>query len=243
MTRPNTKFALKELDNLNYSTELVPHPFSNVIGRSVRGSKEDIAAQVQILKQILDRVVARWRVEVPHRVYIAWADYVNAALRARPHIERADEIRQKLGDDTPGISGADLHTGVGGGARLLWQSGHFGQPVRDAATRLNAGTHNKVERRDVSETNLFKQSFSLDEPKPGKPRLRRMSPEFSDIYRPVKRGAMSLAKGVFAGMRDSPSRESDQELSDEVAFGNLASLSVLARWVNESNVEHTGGAS
>lgn len=46
----------------------------------------------------------------------------------------------------------------------------------DRATRVNAGTQDKVGRRDVSETDLVGQSFSLDEAKCGKAQLRRVTP-------------------------------------------------------------------
>jgi hypothetical protein len=243
MTGLNAEWALKELDALIYLTELVPHPSSNVIGSFPRGSESDIAAQAQVVEQILNRVLPRWRAEVPDDEYTAWARHREAATRARTQLTRAEEIRQNLGDDAPGLSAADLHPWVWSGARSLWQSGHFVQAVRDAATKLNAETQNKVGRRDISETDLFKQSFSLDGAKPGKSRLRRMQPEGSDTYRSVQRGAMSLAEGVFAGIRNPLSHEADQELSEQVALEYLAALSVLARWVDESTVEHAGETS
>jgi len=95
---------------------------------------------------------------------------------------------------------------------------------------------NKVGRRDLSETDLFKQSFSLDDPKPGNARLRRMKDDGSDTYRSVQRGAMNLAEGVFAGIRNPLSHEADQELSEQEALEYLAALSVLARWIDASDV-------
>ena len=243
MTGLNVEWALKEVDALIYLTELVPHPSSNVIGSFARGSEQEIAAQAQVVEQILSKVLPRWRAEVPDDEYTAWARHREAATRARAQLTRAEEIRQNLGDEAPDISAADLHPWIWSGARSLWQSGHLVQAVRDAATKLNAETQNKVGRRDVSETDLFKQSFSIDDAKPGKSRLRRMQPENSDTYRSRQRGAMSLAEGVFAGIRNPLSHEADQDLSEQVALEYLAALSVLARWVDESIVEHSGGTS
>jgi hypothetical protein len=243
MTGLNIEWAIRELDALLYLTERVPHPSPNVIGSFPRGSEGEIAGQAQVVEHILDRVLPHWRAEVPDNEYTAWARHREAATRARAQLQRADELRQNLGDDAPQISAADLHPWIWSGARSLWQSGHYVQAVRDAVTKLNAETQNKLGRRDVSETDLFNQSFSLDEAKPGKSRLRRMSPDDSDTYRSVQRGAMSLAQGVFAGIRNPLSHEADQELSEQVALEYLAVLSVLARWVDESNVEHAGGTS
>lgn len=147
------------------------------------------------------------------------------------------EINDNLGENAPELSAAELHTWIWSGAKSLWQSGHYREAVEGAIKKLNAETQNKVGRRDLSETDLFKQSFSLDEPKPGKSRLRRIKDDGSDTYKSVQRGAMNLAEGVFAGIRNPLSHEADQELTEQEALEYLASLSVLARWVDESSVE------
>lgn len=203
----------------------------------------DVAKQAQVVEKILERLLPSWRTVITGKMANnRWAKHREASIRAKEELLRADEIKQNLGDNAPEISAADLHPWIWSGARSLWQSGHFVQAVRDAVTKLNAETQNKVGRRDVSETDLFKQAFSLDEPKPGRSGLRRMSPEDSDTYRSVQRGAMSFAERVFAGIRNPLSHEVDQELTEQVALEYLAALSVLARWVDESLVEHAGGA-
>ncbi|PZE24546.1 TIGR02391 family protein [Curtobacterium sp. MCBD17_028] len=240
MNELNIEWALKELENLIHLTASGASETPGVIGLFPRGSESDIAAQAQVAEQILDRVLPRWRTELPDDPYIAWSRHHEAATRARAQLNRAEEIRQNLGDDAPQISAAKLHPWIWSGARSLWQSGHFVQAVRNAATKLNAETQNRVGRRDVSETDLFKQSFSLDEAKPGKSRLRRMTPEDSDTYRSLQRGAMAFAEGVFVGIRNPLSHEVDQEMPEQVALEHLAALSVLARWVDESTVERAG---
>jgi hypothetical protein len=104
---------------------------------------------------------------------------------------------------------------------------------------LNAETQNKVGRRDVSGTDLFKQTFGKDPPAPGKARLRRMPDDGSKTFQSVQRGAMSLADGVFAGFRNPLSHEAEQELSEQEALEYLAALSVLARWVDEAEIDRT----
>lgn len=239
----NTDWALAELDKFIHQTELVPHPSPNVIGSFPRGSEEEIAAQAQVIEKILGRVVPRWRSDVAEDPYVQWAQHREAAIRARAELRRAEEIERNLGENAPELSAADLHPWVWNGAKSLWQSGHFSQAVHAAAVMLNAETQNKVGRRDVSETDLFKQSFSMDEARPGKARLRRMTPEDSDTYRSVQRGAMAFAEGVFAGIRNPLSHEADQEISEQAALEYLAALSVLARWVDESAVERAGESS
>ena len=170
-----------------------------------------------------------------------WSVHYEASIRARESLVRAEEVRQNLGEDAPDLSASELHPWIWSGAKSLWQSGHYREAVEGAIKKLNAETQNKVGRRDVSETNLFKQAFSTDDATPGKARLRRMTPDASDTYKSVQRGAMAFAEGVFAGIRNPLSHEADQELSEQEALEYLAALSVLARWVDESEVELSEG--
>jgi hypothetical protein len=247
MSGLNTEWALEQLDHFISATTVtyIESPPGSIGFHSYRTAapEDDIVKEAQVVEQILDRVVRGWQGRIKKKDRQKWSVHYEASVRARETLLRSDEIRQNLGDDAPEISAADLHPWIWSGARSLWQSGHYVQAVRDAATKLNAETQNKVGRRDVSETDLFKQSFSLDEAKPGKSRLRRMPPEDSDTYRSLQRGAMAFAEGAFAGIRNPLSHETDQELSEQVALEYLAALSVLARWVDESTVEHAGGAS
>jgi len=64
-----------------------------------------------------------------------------------------------------------------------------------------------------------------------------MAPDDSDTYKSVQRGAMTFAEGVFAGIRNPLSHEAEHELSEQEALEYLAALSVLARWVDGSEVE------
>lgn len=235
-------WAIEQLSSFIHLTAYVASTSPNVIGSFIRGNQEEIAGQAQVVEQILDRTIPGWRAQL-RETKRRWDGLRELASRARTQIQREQELQEKLGDDAPRISAADLHPWIWEGAKSLWQSSHFVQAVRDALTKLNAETQNKVGRRDVSETDLFKQSFSMDDPKPGKARLRRMPPEDSDTYRSVQRGAMNFAEGVFAGIRNPLSHEADQELSEQVALEYLAALSVLARWVDESTVEHAGESS
>lgn len=246
MSGLNTDWAIEQLDKFIEQTVMRNGSSSSggavvITARNYTAAPDtEVAKQAHVVEKIFDRVVPAWRAEIATSKNNRWMRHREAAIRAREELVRAEEIKRNLGDDAPGISAANLHPWIWSGARSLWQSGHFVQAVRDAATKLNAETQNKVGRRDVSETDLFKQSFSLDPAKSNKARLRRMPLEDSDTYRSVQRGAMAFAEGVFAGIRNPLSHEADQELSEQVALEYLAALSVLARWVDESTVEHTG---
>ncbi|MCD2146512.1 TIGR02391 family protein [Gordonia paraffinivorans] len=238
----NTEWVIAELDKFIDQTVMRrPDPVPGVVdltGRMVTAANhEDITKQAHVVEQILDRVLAGWRdLEVSNKSN-RWNKHRAAALRAKEALLREAEIRDNLGENAPELSAAELHPWIWEGAKSLWQSGHYREAVGGAIRKLNAEAQNKVDRRDVSETDLFKQAFSMDEPKVGKSRLRRMKDDGSDTYKSVQRGAMALAEGVFAGIRNPLSHEVDQELSEQEALEYLAALSVLARWVDQSDVE------
>lgn len=210
-------------------------------GMYQREEDEVVAQQAHVAEQILDRVTPGWRARDVRsqklREYEPWGHLRDCASRGIAAIERQAELREKLGDDAPMISAARLHPWVWDGARSLWQSGHYRSAVEDAAKKLNAETQNKVGRRDVSETDLFKQAFSLDAAAPEKARLRRRTPDGSDTYRSMQRGAMAIAEGIYAGIRNPFNHDDPKDIDEQTGLEYLAALSVLARWVDDAEVE------
>lgn len=239
----NVDWALNELDKFIKMTVMTNASSSSdgavfITSRNnTAASDADVTKQAQVVEKIFDRVIPEWRTEIATSKSNRWTRHREAAIRAREELVRAEEVHENLGENAPDLSAADLHPWIWSGAKSLWQSGHYREGVEGAIKKLNAETQNKVGRRDVSETDLFRQAFSLDEPKTGKSRLRRMKDDGSDTYKSVQRGAMTFAEGVFAGIRNPLSHEAEQELSEQEALEYLAALSVLARWVDRSEVE------
>jgi hypothetical protein len=241
----NTEWALRKLDKFIEQTVMRNASGNGVITTSniTAKSNDEVARQVQVVEQILDRIISDWRLRFNDTRNNRWTGHREAAIRAREALLRQQELDKNLGENAPELSATELHPWVWSGAKSLWQSGHFREAVEGANKKLNAETQNKVGHRDVSETNLFKHAFSLDDPKAGNARLRRVKDDDGDTYRSVQRGAMNLAEGVFAGIRKPLSHEADQELSEQEALEYLAALSVLARWVDAATVERVEGGS
>lgn len=236
----NTEWAIAELDKFITQTVMTNASGANLITSRDRTAASDVEVtkQAPVVEKILDRVIPNWRTEVPDTsANNRWSRHREAAIRAREELVREQEVEENLGENAPELSAAQLHPWIWSGAKSLWQSGHYRESVEGAIKKLNAETQNKVGRRDISETDLFKQAFSKDAPSPGKARLRRMSDDGSKTYDSVQRGAMNFAEGVFAGIRNPLSHEADQELSEQEALEYLAALSVLARWVDEAEVD------
>lgn len=197
-----------------------------------------MAADAPVVEEILDRVTPGWR-QARKPLTTSWNHLREMSIRACTILERDEEMRLNLGDDAPRISASKLHPWVWDGARSLWQSGHFRSAVDDALKKVNAETQNKIERRDISETKLFQEAFSENPPESGKPRLRITPPEHSNTYRSRQRGAIHLAEGIYAGIRNPINHESPQDIDEQIALEYLAALSVLARWVDEAEVQQS----
>ncbi len=247
MSGLDTEWAINELEGFVYATDQIAYnnrPGSGVVmlGTHQREPDSTVAEMAHVVEQILDRVLPAWREaddrppEIPR--HERWNHLRDWAGRGAAALKREQELREKLGDDAPQISAARLHPWVWSGAKSLWASRHYRSAVEDAAKKVNAETQNKVGRRDVSETGLFRESFSVDPPATGRPRLRRMQPDGSDTYQSVQRGAMALAEGIYSGIRNPFNHEDPRDIEEQVALEYLAALSVLARWVDSSTVEH-----
>lgn len=234
MTGLDTTWAIAQLED-----------FLHASGRDGMYQREDdevVAEHAHVAEHVLDRVLPRWRAREDQRSkklreYESWGFLRDSAGRGIAALKRQDELREKLGDDAPQISAGNLHPWIWGGAKSLWQSGHYRSAVEDAAKKLNAETQNKVGRRDVSETKLFQEAFSTDAPTGSKTRLRRMKDDGSDTYKSMQRGAMALAEGIYAGIRNPFNHEDPKDIDEQTGLEYLAALSVLARWVDDAEVE------
>ena len=234
-------WARAELAHFLQLTELYrppDPPGMTILGSSLsnRGPQKDIVASAHAVENIFDRVLPTWQNTIPaedNESVNRWCQHREAAQRADAAFQRDAEIRERLGDDAPQFSAATMHPWVWEGARALWHSGHFREAVTAAARKVNAETQNKVGGRDVSETKLFQQNFSVDAPKPGRPRPRLMTDDGSDTFHSVHRGAMAFAEGCYAGIRNPNSHEDGlPELPEHQALEQLAAFSVLARWAD-----------
>lgn len=243
MTGLNIGWAITELTKFINQTEMTNSSRSEdglvlITHRSTTAAPDaEVTKQAQVVEKIFNKVLPHWRQDIELNSSNRWTRHREAAIRAREQLLRDDEIRKNLGDDAPEISASKLHPWIWSGASSLWQSGHCRSSVEDAAKKVNAETQNKLGRRDLSETKLFQEAFTEKAAAPGKPRLRRMPPDGSDTYKSMQRGAMALAEGIYAGIRNPFNHDSPEDIEEQVALEYLAALSVLARWVDASTVE------
>ena len=231
----NTEWALKELRAFVDASTLIPA--YDGLGRDLKKDSDVVIGHAQIAEQILDRVLPGWRDGLPEDGWHPWEATRGVAQRAIVQLERTEEIRENLGDNAPLLDASRMHPWAWEAARSLWQSRHYREAVHGASRKVNAETQNKLNRRDISETELFQQAYSKDDPRPGQPRLRLPDDDGSKTAVSVRRGIMALAEGCYAALRNPASHAVLDELSEVEALEQLAAFSLLARFVERSEVK------
>ncbi|KAB1884078.1 restriction endonuclease [Microbacterium maritypicum] len=237
MSSVDEPWAIERLEYFIHLTRLINPNSNNTYGLRARpaGGRSAILEAIHTTEQILDRVLPRWRSEIPEDTTNRWQQQHQAAQRAVVQLRDGAEIAARLGDNSPVLSASNLHPWVWEGARSLWQSGHFREAVRAASVKVNAETQNKLHRRDISETDLFKQALSNDPPTGSAHRLRPAGDDGGRTSLSLRRGIMAFAEGCYAGIRN-PASHDEGDLDEQAALEQLAALSVLARWVDEASV-------
>lgn len=155
---------------------------------------------------------------------IEFAEHALALLRTRA------ETRAKLGTTAPTMRADALHSLVWDAASKRWDSGHYSDAVQRAATALSGLVKDRTGRYELGDNDLMAQAFSLAAPQENKPRLRWPGNDDDLTVRAMRQGILNMAQGVFSAIRN-PATHSTDELPRQEALEQLATLSVLARWV------------
>ena len=154
-------------------------------------------------------------------------------------LEEGPEVMRHVGPPPgPSIQADSLHPLVWDAAKSLWRSHHRRKAVEAAAISVNAQLQDRVGRRDVSNSDLVRQAFTLDPPKPGKPRLRLRPDDGSETYRTLHDGVRNFGVGCFQALRNPIAHEAeDEETPEQIALEQLAAFSLLARWVEDAELD------
>lgn len=189
-----------------------------------------------------------------HRLYPQWASQNDvskndefrqerdAAKRLLARLDSHEETVARLGgvDQSPRITAASLHPLIWEAAKAQWNTGHRHEGVLAAAKAVNSLLQAKISRRDVSEGDLVRQAFSNKDPEPGKPRLRFGSIADDQTRESMRQGVSDFGAGCFAAIRNPIGHRPNEEveLGEQTALERLAALSLLARWIEEADIDH-----
>jgi len=143
--------------------------------------------------------VAQWRGR--------WWNARSAALQAAGLYQYGEETKLRLQPDAPDLTADRFHPWVWEAARPFSESGNRTEAVGVAARAVNGRLQQKLGRRDLGETKLCRNAFSLTEPKPGEPRLRFASDRTSDTWKSRQQGAENFGAGCFTGIRNPAAHE------------------------------------
>jgi Protein of unknown function (Hypoth_ymh) len=165
----------------------------------------------------------RWRVR--------WWPAKNAAIKALGLLTTGFEAKQRMQPDAPELAADRLHPWVWDAARPMWEAGSPPTAVLHAAQSVNARLQQKIGRSDVSEVQLCREAFTLDDPKLGQSRLRFPGDRKTDTWKTLQNGARDFGAGCFMAIRNPLAHDHQYPLRAQEALEQLAALSVLARWI------------
>jgi hypothetical protein len=150
----------------------------------------------------------------------------------------AEDIRAHIEPvDIAGPDPAAFHPWVVDAAGRLWQDGHRRQAVQSAASAVETWLRTKVDAHGGSISSIVATAFSTKPPEPGAPRLRftDIGPEGSDVWKNAHEGAGAFGRGCFMRIRNLYTHNDGADEHADIEA--LASLSLLARWIDAAAVE------
>lgn len=122
-------------------------------------------------------------------------------------------------------------------AAPLWGAEARQDAVLAAARTVNRRLQQKLGRHDIGEMDLCMQAFDMKDPVAGKPRLRFDGDHNTPTWRARQEAAKYLAAGAFLALRNVAAHEDEVTWTEQEALEHLATLSVLARWIEQCTVE------
>lgn len=229
------EWALEQLASWLTLHERVPLPADEVRPNRktrLRGSATELANIQNVVKAIAEVTFGQ-----PFH-------YVNEDLVRRLiwELTSGDEVRAKLGVDEPAplFDASALHPWVWEAAKPHWTSGNHDAAVWAAGVNVNSRLQRKVGRRDIGEGQLLRESFSPDEPKPGRPRLRLSDLDNPALFQDLHVGASNFGQGLYSSVRNVLNHVDADEHSirESEAIEALSAFSLLARWIDRASVEN-----
>lgn len=166
-----------------------------------------------------------------------WERARHAAIQALGRARSVEEIAAFLRPTSPAIVADALHPWVWQPAAPLWAAEATQDAVLAAARTVNRRLQQKLGRHGIGEYDLAMQAFDLKDPVAGKPRLRSPGDRSTPTWKARQEGAKYVTAGAFLAIRNIAAHEDDADWGHQEALEYLATLSVIARWIEECSVE------
>lgn len=215
-------------------------------GRQVYGFMRETSPHYKALRDasaqthaIISRVLGRTNVPdlIRRSDNAYWVDSgIEFAEHALAVFKTQNETREKLGTSAPTMKADALHPTIWQAASGRWESGHYSDAVQRAATALSGHVKDRTGRYELGDSDLVSQAFSLAAPQEGKPRLRWPGSDDDLTVKSMRVGILNMAQGVFAAIRNTTTHTT-ADLPKQEALEQLATLSILARWIDQCELE------
>lgn len=166
--------------------------------------------------------------------YIGLSSTESTTRQALAVLEDRDEWEEHLSPEGPSLAANNLHEWIWGAAAQFWDAGQYEAAVEYGAKSLNAHIQQKSSM-SIADRELASETFS---PKSSATNVRLWLPGPRDVetWRSRQDGLHLLAMGAFAGIRNVVAHSVTAGWSQQEALEYLAVLSVVARWVEETEV-------
>ena len=106
-----------------------------------------------------------------------------------------------------------------------------------AAESVSGQMKQLTDRNDAPDTSLWQQAFAQGAPQAGKTRLKWPGDQANQDVKTMQDGLRQFAPGTNMVIRN-PATHANEPLSEQAALERLATLSVLAHFVDHCEVEH-----
>jgi Protein of unknown function (Hypoth_ymh) len=142
------------------------------------------------------------------------------------------ERATRVAPDAPTLMADQMHPTIWTAAATVWNTDEFKVAVEHAAASLSAHIKQRAESH-LTERELVQHVFSPDPPKEGQTRLHFPGNQNEKTWKSRQFGLQLIAQGAFAGLRNVAVHDTT-EWTQQVALENLAVLSIVARWAEET---------
>ncbi|MCK6210532.1 TIGR02391 family protein [Georgenia sp. EYE_87] len=240
----NIEWALDHLRKFEIDAKpiFVPSPPGTAGFHSYKTTapQDQVLKQSAVIEKILDKYTPDWHEKQDKDKRYRFRAIWEATQRCIAVLEAQGELDEHLSDRGPTLDGASLHPWIWDSAKPAWTAGLYEDAVDAAARGLNTRLRGKVSRRDLGEGDLIGQLFSQKAADENNPRLRLPLPEGTaeKTVRAIYAGISQYGQGLFSAVRNPLAHEAPGHtgMMEVEALEALAALSLLARWVDRSEV-------
>jgi hypothetical protein len=148
-----------------------------------------------------------------------------------------DEWKAHLEPDAPAIDASRFHPAIWDAAAVIWETGQSGSP--SGRPRLRSLPALSKAKSNLTERELVNEVLAPTEPAARRTRLHFPGDKRTKYWKSRQEGLHHIAQGAYAGIRNIAAHH-DDELTEHAALEQLAVLSVIARWADETELV-TGG--